>query len=347
MAPVATAKPRFFSGLGVPRGLTCLIRTSIMHLGVHRTVTFDEQLADLTDRALASLRGQVETDVRELVRRVVEAGAEEQRLAVARAREQVANELRRASTVELEAVTRQGRERLDMAHRQFEQQLADVWRHADAQVEAAREEGRQYADAARPAGITQADHERAIASAVAQAQLDVREGERSAALRLLDAVRSLDGCAQMTAVLDVLLEAVAGELPAVALLVVSGDRLRGVGFRGFPLVDSPDVEIAIADAGLVGAAVASGTPLERAFPAAPGDLQPPAFARGGAGACVAMATPMLVGGEVVAVLYAEAPCTDSSAAANRWPAFVELIVRHGGRCLEALMASRVIGAATA
>ncbi len=276
-------------------------------------MTFEAQLADITDQTLATLKHHVETELRALVSRLVATAAEEQQEAVARGREQIGVELRRLATAELEAASRQARERLDMVRREFELQLAEARSHADAQIAVAREEERRLADA-------------------------------HAAPRVLDAIRSLDACQQLTGVLEALLATVTAEVPRAALLVVSGDRLRGFGFRGFALGDGRQVEMAIVEAGLAGAAVDARASVTGTFPASGTAPQSPPFACGD-GQRTAMAAPVLVAGEVVAVLYADAPSDGSSSAANRWTAIVEVIVRHAGRCLEALMAIRALGAA--
>jgi len=58
-----------------------------------------------------------------------------------------------------------------------------------------------------------------------------------------------------------------------------------------------------------------------------------------------MALPVRVGGEVVAVLYADAPRLDgpSSDAQSRWPAVLEVLVRHASRVLEAMTVLQVVG----
>ena len=308
-------------------------------------MTFDDQLRRTTDRTLAALRGHVEAEVRTLVQQLLEAAADEQRTAVARGREQIATELRRAAAAELDAAAREAHERLEAAHRQFDQQLGEIRRHADAQIESVRHEAHQQAEDVVVAQLAaaQAEHDRAIADAADRVRIDGCQSELAAASRLLDWVRALDDCRTLTAVLEVLLEAAAGEAPRVALLVAGGDRLRGFGFKGFEIADARQIDIGMADAGVAGAAAQARARVAAAYPAAPGEVQPPVFAAWD-GERLATATPVLVGGEVVAVLYADAPRTDGLSATSRWPAIVELMVRHAGRCLESLMATRALGA---
>jgi hypothetical protein len=53
--------------------------------------------------------------------------------------------------------------------------------------------------------------------------------------------------------------------------------------------------------------------------------------------------PVLVGGRVVAVVYADGVTgTDhEQSMPNPWPEAIELLARHAGRCLEALTAQKV------
>jgi hypothetical protein len=85
----------------------------------------------------------------------------------------------------------------------------------------------------------------------------------------------------------------------------------------------------VEEAGLAGIVLQSGN---RRVPTADASRDQPAlpgFARD-ARPRQSMALPVRVGGEVVAVLYADAPHLDgpSSDAQTRWPAVLEVLVRH-------------------
>jgi hypothetical protein len=56
-----------------------------------------------------------------------------------------------------------------------------------------------------------------------------------------------------------------------------------------------------------------------------------------------MALPVRVGGEVVAVLYADAPRLDASSSDARWPPVLEVLVRHASRVLEAMTVQQAVG----
>jgi hypothetical protein len=71
----------------------------------------------------------------------------------------------------------------------------------------------------------------------------------------------------------------------------------------------------------------------------------PAFAQG-AGARDALALPILLGGTVAAVLYADTPA-DGPAASSRWPATLDVLARHAGRVLEAMTIRHITGLSSA
>jgi hypothetical protein len=171
------------------------------------------------------------------------------------------------------------------------------------------------------------DHDRAIA------QLrEAVEGDRH---RLLGSVEALDGAASLTEVLDALTVAAAKEAGRSAMLVVKGDRLIGWRTTGFGHVDAEpcSIESSISDVDALAAAVNTGRPVVVGRGSA---LAAPAFSglpidRPG------VAVPLLVAGRPVAVLYAD---PGPAAPSPGWTSPVEVLVRHAGRCLEAMVVSR-------
>jgi hypothetical protein len=155
----------------------------------------------------------------------------------------------------------------------------------------------------------------------------------------IDTVRALDRAASLTEILDALLMALARELPRVALLLRSGDELRGWRFVGFGSVCEPASSvIVLADgAGILNEAISGGAVVTTQSASAA-----PWFARvNGDGPRLAM--PIVLGGEPVAVLYAdngEAPSSDHPSALPAIGETVEMITRHAARCLEAVTTLR-------
>jgi hypothetical protein len=130
-----------------------------------------------------------------------------------------------------------------------------------------------------------------------------------------------------------------------AVLVVRGDRLRARRLAGFGR--AVDVNLDLDAAGLAGAVVRTGITVSRAAVEPrdeEGTRQPalPPFAQD-AGARHAVALPIFVGGQVVAVLYADAPRADTRSSAARWPAVLEVLVRHASRALEAITVQQAAG----
>jgi hypothetical protein len=188
---------------------------------------------------------------------------------------------------------------------------------------------------------------------VAQTEIDevhrsaeLRSAElRASATRLSDAVRSLDDAQSLREVLEVLADRGGREVDRIAVLVVTGGRLRGYrwsGFDGTAAVSS--VDLSLDHAGLAGAIVQTGTmALRPAADAATSTVRPalPPFAQD-AVVRDAAALPIVLGGTVAAVVYADAPASDAGAL-NRWSTALDLLTRHASRVLEAMTIRLVTG----
>ncbi|HUU36503.1 MAG TPA: GAF domain-containing protein, partial [Vicinamibacterales bacterium] len=153
---------------------------------------------------------------------------------------------------------------------------------------------------------------------------------------LLESVRALDGAASLPEVLDALTIAAAKEAGRSAMLVVKGDRLVGWRASGFGDLDLEprSIESSTADVGALAAAVNTSRPVvvdSGSVLTAPAFSQLPPDRPG-------LAVPLLVGGRPVAVLYADAGATGPLSSA--WTSPVEVLVRHAGRCLEAMAVAR-------
>jgi len=194
------------------------------------------------------------------------------------------------------------------------------------------------------AALTQARHDaaaevekaRAEAQEAAAARSQVFDAQLTGAIRLLESVRALDGAASLTEVLDALTFAAAKEAGRSAMLVVKGDRLIGWRTTGFGTLDDEprSIESNMSDVDALAAAVNSGRPAvvgSGSALAAPSFSQLPPDRPG-------LAVPLLVAGRPVAVLYADPGA--SAPLAPGWTSPVEVLVRHAGRCLEAMAVSR-------
>ena len=160
--------------------------------------------------------------------------------------------------------------------------------------------------------------------------------------RLLDGVRRLDQASRLTDVLNTLAELAGNEAPRAAVLTVQADRVCGWRFVGFfgPTLDEGEarqVDLAFGEAGIVGRAVVTGDACSVVSGpnGVPRDAEP-AFTTLPLGVH-ALAVPVLVGGQVMAVVYGDDAERRPAAA---WRESLEILARHAGHCLEALTALR-------
>jgi hypothetical protein len=159
-------------------------------------------------------------------------------------------------------------------------------------------------------------------------------GELAAAgENLAAAVRTIDAGRSLTAILDALIACAAAAAPRVAVLLIRGDRLEVWRWAGFDSsLDASTFDLPLADAGYLAEAVRSGASVsprpdvngETGFAGVP--------SRGDA-----VASPMSIGGQVVAVLYADHQQGHGGVGRCRpgWCHAIDVMARHAARCLEA------------
>ena len=153
-------------------------------------------------------------------------------------------------------------------------------------------------------------------------------------------MKALDDASSLSEVLDALTTATAAEAGRAAMLVVKGDRILGWRTTGYGELDAQprSIESSTADADALARAVATGRPVVTGSGPA---SSAPAFVAGEAGR-TGIAVPLVLGGRAVAVLYADTPADGGEASQ---PA-IEVLVRHAGRCLEAIAVQRAAQART-
>ncbi len=287
---------------------------------------------------------------------------------VRRAAQAQVEDVRRIARAEIEDARRVAASQVDDVQRRMDEQLAETRRDLEAQVEEARRRGRADVDAARAEvdaarraaqaeaeevviaqlAVAQSQAEGRVSEAVERTRTDAHQADLAHAVRLVDAIRTLDDARSLGEALDALAECAGREVERAAVLVVNHGRLRGWRMAGFPEAGPPkNLELDLDAAGLAGAVVRTGIAVSRPI-VGPGDehntRQPalPPFAQD-AGTRHAMALPIIVGGEVVAGLYADAPRADTPSAASRWPAMLEILARHASRALEGMTVERATG----
>ena len=167
---------------------------------------------------------------------------------------------------------------------------------------------------------------------------------RAADVRLTDALRLLDEATSFGDVLTVLADCVGREVERSAVLVVAPGHLKGWHSSGFggAVPDAKTIELPSDPKGLLGAALSTKASIVSRASAGriPMDDRP-SFAHG-TDRRDAAAVPVLLGGIVAAVVYADAPSVGDETPS--WLTAVERLTRFAGLVLEARTARYLTGA---
>lgn len=181
-----------------------------------------------------------------------------------------------------------------------------------------------------------------LKAAVAAARVKEREIEMAAVTRLLESIRGLDGATSLSEVLDALALAAAREAARAAVVVLRADRIQGWRMSGFGPRDAQpkSIDLALAESGVIGLAIGAARPVttrdSQTAAIGPGFETLPSDKMG-------LAVPVIVGGRVVAVVYADAVSINGHherPVPSGWPELIEILARHAGRCLEALTSQK-------
>lgn len=324
-------------------------------------------------RASAEERSRAIREAAESAAAEVRRQAQAQLSQIRDAAQKQADDLRKSSEAKIAELERA----LDEARRKAEQELDTTRRNVETEaeerrkVEAKLDELKKTTDR-RIAGLTDeitrmrhtaaaeaeellvtqlaaaaSENERRTADAVERVRTDNDQAALAQAARLADAIRSLDECRALGDVLETLAECAAREVDRAAVLVVKGARLTGWRLAGFgPGASARTIDLSLDEAGLPGAVVRTGVTVSRPAvePGASNEKQPslPPFAPD-AGTRHALALPVIVGGAVIAVLYADAPRLDTPSSSSRWPAVLDVMARHASRVLEAMTVQQAAG----
>lgn len=298
-------------------------------------MSLEDRIRQSFAAAIDEARARLDAELQATLATVHEDAARERDAAVADARRLVEIELgqafdadRSALVAEHEAALLQARDAADTA-------LASARHDAENSLVAVRADVERH----------QIEIERLLQQAEAHTAA-LREAERGRTLaidalaggtrRMLDGVKALDDATSLSEVLDALTAAAAAESGRAAMLVVKGDRLLGWRTSGFGDLDAQprSIESSAGETDALARAVATAKPVVTGSGPA---SSAPAFVAAEAGR-TGVAIPLLVGGRAVAVVYADSPGSAADAASAH--AAVEVLVRHAGRCLEALTVQR-------
>ncbi len=184
-------------------------------------------------------------------------------------------------------------DRLTALREDLEARFAGERRETDARFETERREWQVRLDDAR------LEHQAALAAL----QAELREDRIETFTRLARAVRRLDAAASLSAILEALAKGAVAEAARVAILIVEPDALRVWGHFGFAAGHEP-TDVTSPSSHLVAAAISRQQPAIVTAKAAESDTGLPTFMRPPEGQA-GLITPLVVGGEVVCVMYAE------------------------------------------
>jgi hypothetical protein len=159
--------------------------------------------------------------------------------------------------------------------------------------------------------------------------------------RLLAAIRQIDAASSLKGVLEALSRGSKSEASRVALLLVDHDKLISWGHFGFAAADAP-YDMVIGVDNRLATAVREKHTVAVPTAAQNASISTPDFMRVAAGH-VGLISPLVVGDNVVALLYADGP--ERSLGRNPgaiWTEQVEILVRHAAVRLENLTSMRTV-----
>jgi hypothetical protein len=290
------------------------------------------------------IRSTVNQAVAPLVQQLLDAAAAEREEAVRAAKASIFEEAEQAAQTRVKDAEARVRATLD---EQIERALAEdrelAGREIRKQLESEVDQKMHDAVAAveNRMRIALADGQSRAAdelkAAVADARVAEREIEMAAVSRLLESVRGLDGATSLSEVLDALALSAAREAARAAVVVLRGERIQGWRMSGFgPRDKQPkSIDLAVSESGVIGLAIGAAravtTKDSQIAAIGPGFETLPPDRMG-------LAVPVVVGGRVVAVVYADGVAIDGHQrqVPSSWPELIEVLARHAGRCLEAL-----------
>lgn len=290
------------------------------------------------------IRSTVDQAVAPLIKELLKEAAAEQEEAIRAAKVQIFEEAEQASRTRVADAEIRGRAQME---ERIAQALADdrdkaareIRNQLQAEVDKKMHDALEVAENRMRVALADGEAKAAedLKTAVAAARVKEREIEMAGVSRLLESVRGLDGASSLSEVLDALALATAREAARAAVVVLRNDRILGWRMSGFGPRDSQpkSIDLALADSGVIGLAVGAAravtTKDSQSASVGPGFEALPQDRMG-------LAVPVLVGGRVVAIVYADAVTTDGHErhVPSSWPELIEVLARHAGRCLEAL-----------
>ncbi len=157
---------------------------------------------------------------------------------------------------------------------------------------------------------------------------------------LVGAMRLLDEASTLRAILSALARGVSGEASRTAVMLVDGDTVRSFADFGYAVGPRP-ADVPVDSFSALSRAVNERQRIALSSVAASFSGDVPAFLRPATGHS-GLVIPVVVGGNVVSLVYAEGPDRHSSPSASVWIEAIELLVRHASSRLENVTSRRTV-----
>lgn len=275
-------------------------------------MAFDDELSQVLDRVLKTVREHLDDDFRALAHQLSQLVAAERTRVAATAAEAASAEIRQ-----------QAQQQLAQIRETTQKEIEDLRQRAAADIE----------DARRLAHTQVEDVQRSMEQRAAAARAEAEAADTKRAQQLGAGVASLDEARSLGDALERLTQAASAHAERAAIFIVRGGVLQEWRRAGFAAGVARN-EIPLRDAGLLADVLPAAKTVRSAGAALP------AFAGGGTDRDAA-AFPVSVGGQVVAVLYCDAARQRGSA--GHWPTIVELLARYASRVLETMTVQQATG----
>jgi hypothetical protein len=301
-------------------------RDELARLTAEEGTRLAKETAEAAEAATAAAKHDVERQLNEWRETAAHDAEERERDVEARVRQAEARE-QDAEAREHDAETRrtEAEARLQASEKvahELRRSLDEVQQQGQREIDAARED----VELAR-----QQLSQRVLEIDSFQQQIRGFDDALADAARLLDAIKRLDQAASLGDALDGLVQFAGREAGRAAVFLMKGMHLhdwRAVGFNGASLDVDIDETGPFSDA------------LRGVRGACRGDALP-GFAKD-AERRYGVTMPIVVGGAIVAVLYADAPEADNEDE-PLWPDRLDVIVRYAGRMLESITIRQAAG----
>jgi hypothetical protein len=248
--------------------------------------------------------------------------------------EQVRMEAQRAAAESIAQL----RAELDRHHATEREQLrAEHQQHVDA-MQADRERIARELEAEQQKVATLTQQAATLSGVSEKEELATRALERQEQLevieRLLSSVKAIDAAPTLSAALGALADGASTVAPRAALFVVNGRQLQPWKASGFGEIST--LQAADPEGNVLGAVMRSGEATSTTAVAAPAFAGLPANRAG-------LAVPVTVGGQAVAVLYADDGAAQESETPASWPEAVQILGLHASAWLAHMTATRAPG----